>query len=771
MVSNIIKQIKNNYIYILALLLLTFTFFIGFYNYKVPAHDVATFYYPNAEALKISLFEYHDIWPLWMPYGFSGTPFLMKPELGYDSIQGIMMLLIPDTLIALKMSYVLAFFLSGLSMYIFMRYLKLPKKFAFISSLIYMLNGHVSSRLLPWGWLTTLSGYAIMPLLFMFVMKSLKEKNWIKNSVIAGILYAILFRFNPDMKIGIWLGLVLFFYFLFHVFRKYSTKKFIKSSMVYLLIVIIFFGLSTQRILANIDYLDISSRGETPWKKASSRQLKFPDMFNRLIEPIYEGMPQVQRSEGNGDHIGIIAFLLVCFALFKKYKSKLVQFFSFTIVLSIIIANNTFSFYYFLWKYIPFFDSLRYLDRSLFLFCFSASILAGIGAQQLFEHIKKYKKIIYIILVSLIIINLWTFNYSHFTGGSTKEWTDAKQAIENNHVLQHISKQPGIFRMQTWETKGIDWATDFYNVPLKLEHIYKYDPTWYVPYMNGYLSFAHNDLSKFWGILNVKYITATSEINVPGFRFIEKFEDCKICFPEVEPLKKGWGPYLYENEGFLPRAFVVKNSILILGKEKSVTQMINFIMIDEKFKPGNTVVIPGKEKINDYTISELKKYSALFLAEGSIDHESIPLIESYANSGRILLPDFTKNKNTITRKDLTRLWNAFNKSTSIPIPDEDIIMHNFDKREIKLNKKYKGFLVISEKFSIFSGWEAKADKIKREILNADIMISSVYLEGNEDSITFEYKPKPYITGLYITLITLILIIIYFGYTKMTSSHN
>ncbi len=60
MASNIIKQIKNNYIYLLALLLLTFTFFIGFYNYKVPAHDVATFYYPNAEALKISLFEYKE---------------------------------------------------------------------------------------------------------------------------------------------------------------------------------------------------------------------------------------------------------------------------------------------------------------------------------------------------------------------------------------------------------------------------------------------------------------------------------------------------------------------------------------------------------------------------------------------------------------------------------------------------------------------------------------------------------------------------------------
>ena len=37
-------------------------------------------------------------------------------------------------------------------------------------------------------------------------------------------------------------------------------------------------------------------------------------------------------------------------------------------------------------------------------------------------------------------------------------------------------------------------------------------------------------------------------------------------------------------------------------------------------------------------------------------------------------------------------------------------MHNFDKREIKLNGEYeKGFLVYSEKFSVFPGWRATAD--------------------------------------------------------------
>tara|TARA_Y100000310_G_scaffold36378_1_gene34269 strand:+ start:67 stop:2460 length:2394 start_codon:yes stop_codon:yes gene_type:complete len=777
---NIKNKLDSHLIYILALLLLTFVFFIGFYNHKVPAHDIATAYYPFTEVLKISLFDYHDIWPLWIPYGFSGTPFLMKPEFGFDSIQGIMILLIPDTLIALKMSYVLAFFLSGLSMYILMNYLKVQRKFAFIASLVYILNGHVSSRLLPWGWLTTLGGYALMPLVFMFVMKSLREKNWIKNSVITGIIYAILFRFNPDMKIGIWLGLVLFFYFLFHVFSKFSKRKLFRSCMVYLLIVIIFFGLSAQRIIPNIDYLEVSSRGQTPWNRASSRQLKTPDMFNRLIEPIYKGMPKIQRAEGNGDHIGIIAFLLICFALFKKYKNKLVLFFSFTALLSIIIANNTFSFYYFLWKYIPFFDSLRYLDRSLFLFCFSASILAGIGAQEFVKHTKKHKKLIYLALVSLILLNLWTFNYSHFTEGSTKEWVDARQALENNHILQYLSKQPGIFRIQTWETRGIDWATDFYNIPLKLEHIYRYDSTWYVPYMNIYLGLANSHPSKLWGILNVKYITstkemdditATEEIDVSGFKLIKKFENCSVCFPKVEPLKKAWGPYLYENEESLPRAFIASNSILVVGEWKSATEAIYGLILDGNLSSSSTVIIRGKRRINDYSLQELKRYTVVILERGSVDQNSRFTLEDYVNSGGILIPDITKNKNTISEEEVARLWNSLNNNTLIQIPDEDIIMHNFDKREIKLNKKYEGFLVISEKFSVFPGWTALADGNTKQILNTNAMISSVYLEGNENNIIFEYKPISYTIGLYITLITLILIIGYFSYKKIKAKND
>jgi len=752
------KSKRGAAICILLLILLTFFYFIKFYNYDLPAHDILTVYYPWAETLKISAEKYGDFWPLWTPYGFSGTPFLMKPILGYDSILGLLLLLLSSSVLALKLSYVFLFLLSGITMFAFMKYLKLENKYAIISALVYMLNGHMASKLLPWGWLTTLGGYALIPLIFLFGTKAIKEKDWIKNSIITGIIFSIMLRFGPDMKVGIWVGLIFGLYLAFNLIIRFSKKRLIKYALVSGIILLFFFSLSAQRILPNEDYISTSSRAQTSWDTASSRQLKLIDLPKRLIEP---GFPTLNR-QGVGDHIGIIAFLLVCFAVYRKWSNKLVLFFSLSAILSIMLANNTFGIYHFLWEYIPFFGSMRYLDRSLFIFVFACSVLAGIGASELFNTIKEKKKniIVYSALILLLIANLWVFNYNHYTYG-LQDWHNPYTAISQNNALQYISNQPGIFRIQTWETRGIDWGTDFYNIPLGLEHIYRYDSTWYPPYMNVYLSVANQAPAKLWSILNVKYITSMTELDDENFRLIDKFDECESCYPETEDLKKAYGPYLYENNLFIPRAQIIQNSVLVVGEDESAMQAIYSLMLDPGFDPRNIVIIKGLQHIGGYSSLELNKYSAIFLVKDSVDQNSAQLLNSYVSSGGILLPDLTKNINSISQEDISRMWSSLSEP-SVEILDSSIITHNFDKKEIALPQE-QGFLVLSEKFSLFPGWEASLNGKKSEILNADGVISAVYLGNNEKSIIFEYKPKSYKLGAFITIIGLLAVIAYFSF--------
>ncbi|MBR9700127.1 YfhO family protein [Candidatus Woesearchaeota archaeon] len=746
-------KIKEYWPYLLVLIIVTVVHLFYFFNAEVPAHDLAAVHFPRAEALRISIQEHGDWWPLWYPFGFSGSPFLMKPVPGPDSFLGILLFLMP-TVFAVKWTFVLYFLLAGISMFSFMVYLKVDKRFALIAALVYMLNGHMS-KIMTWGWMTTVGGYAILPLAFLFGMKTLKEKGWIKNGMITGVILAIFLRFSTDMKVPYWFALLFGLYMVYNLITSPSKQLLKKTVIVAALMFLVFFGLSAHRILPNIDFIKDSSRGDTPWELSSTRQLQYTSMWNRLVEPVYEGMPQVRRV-GTGDHLGIIAFIFALAAIFYRIRDKRVLFFTLGALFSLMITSNTFSLYRIFWNILPLFKSLRYMDRSLFLFSFCMSILAGFGAKALYDKIKLPKRPVYIGMVILIVVNLAVFGFSPYTYGR-EEWSDADKAIEDNHILKELSEKGGLFRIQTLETRGIDWGTDFWNVPFRLEHIYQYDTMWYPPYMNTYLGVSFSDPAKFWGMLNVKYVTSQQQVNMTGFTFKKKFPDCADCFPDTEPWSKAWGPYLFENERFLPRAYIVDDAVLVIGSDDAVLQTIYGMMLSPSFDPKKAVMIKGRQTIDHYSGEELARYAAVVLTPGTIGSDSPPILEAYKAQGGVLMPDILAGQNTMGQEEVNTFFESLNGSFE-PIDDADVIMHSFDKREILL-KDQKGFMVYSEKFSLFDGWRVKdSSKNDLELLNADGVITGVYVDG-QDSVTFSYSPGSYRIGLTITLLTIVLLVL------------
>ncbi len=755
------EKIKPHIPFVIAIFLVELVVFFNFFSlYELPADDHITYYTPNFQTLKQSVEKFNDFTPLWNPYKFSGMPDFSKGNfLWLDSLAFLVLFFSP--VVALKLNYILDVFLAGLFMYILMVYLIKKPKFAFISSLVYMLNGYMMMMFRD-GWLTSMNAYAFMPLILLFMVKIFKSKDWIKYSVILAILFAIQMRVGPDLKVFLWTGLMFFVYLAVHIVGKNFLNRLLKAFFVGVIVLVVLFGLGAQRIMPTKESVDASSRGHLSWEESASRKLSASKFFITVIEPVYKGMPQIRR-DGGGLHIGIAAFLLAGFAVYRRWKSRMVLFLSGSALLSILISMGTFVFYL-LWKYVPPFDSTRYINRALILFIFTATVLAGIGAVELFSVLEKKLKrkgliFAYGCLVALVLLNLYVFNYDP----TNWKLSDANKAIEHNYILQNISSMPGIFRINTYETRGIDWGTDFYNIPFGLEHIYAYEAVWDVPYMNVYLGTSYRDPAKFWGILNVKYLTATEEVNISGFKFVKKFEMCDACWPEQKNFVKAYGPYLYENELFLPRAYAVDNSILVVGEENAVTQMIYGLMLEDNFNPSNTVVIRGKKSVNDYQANELRKFNAIALTTGSVDQASFYNLKNYADNGGILLPNVINNENSITNERIQEMWDSF-KGGLNAVEDRNVIMHNFDKREIKINGQHaKKFLAYSEKFSVFPGWTAKADGKNIEIYNADSMISAVYLDGSYNNITFEYMPSSYRNGSIITIITILVVIGYFVY--------
>ncbi len=763
------QETKHHLIYSSILILLILASFTNYYSDKVPFHEIVSSYIPLSDFLRISVYKYHDFWPLWYPYGFSGEPHLQKPTIDLLNFQGLLTVTMSNTVIAVKIAYFLALIVAALAMYSLIIYLGYKPEYALIAGIVYAFNGH-AFKLMTFTWLTTLTGYAFIPLIFLYGTKALREKEWIKYSIITGLLFAIQARANPDMKVTLWTILYFGIYFIFYIIGNNFKKRFFKISLVTVIIVAIFLGLMLQRILPIAGYIGQTSRGVTPWEQASGRQLSYSDMFIRLVDPLNfpEIRPTPAPGKNIGDHIGIIATILAGFAIYRKRTNRIVLYSTTGIIVAIILTSNTFNAYYYLWKYVPFFSSARYLDRHLFMFAFFGSILAGIGASVLFEEILKLnerkKKYLAYATAALIFINLSFFGYIPYPG-PFHTWRNFDKVAESTEILQYIANQPGLFRIQTFETRGIDWGTNYFNNRLELEHIYSFDSLWYVPYFNIYLGVANSDPAKFWGMLNVKYITSIDPLNVSGFKFVKKFKDCtpETCYQTEDAnkrnLQKAYGPYLYENLQFLPRAYFVDNAVLVVGDSNSELQLAYTLMTDPRFNPQNTVIISQVGKLNPN--EDLSKYKAIVLGSGSIDNNNFQQLNLHVKQGGILLPNIIAGENSLNQENISKMLTGL-KGNLTSVEGSNIIMHDFDHREIKVNGK-KGWLVYSEKFALFNGWQAKADANPVQIYNANKVISAIYLENSVDSVKFTYYVKSFVIGSYIFVMTLLFLITFFSW--------
>ena len=753
------KPIAKHIIFIVLLII------IGLYVYKVnlqlthlPMLDPVTYYYPLLSVLKQSFTQYHDFYPLWNPYIMSGVPYYFDPvTVEIFSTTGLMVFLMNDVAVAMNLGYLIDVILAGIFMYWLVFELTKRHFAGFISGIILMIGLFIRAIMLgPGG--TTLDAYFFMPLIFLTLLRALKSKQWLFYSVVSGSLLGLMIRGGPDLKVVSWFGFAVCFLFLFHLIGKDIKGRLIKVFLIGLILSAIGAGLVMQKLIPTMEYLDTTNKAELTFERLKTEYTSFKDISFGLIQPFDSNVFKMGY-EGEGRQIGIVIFLLALYGIYANRKNKIVLSLMLTAILIILILNGPV--FWVIWKFVPMFHSFRHIYRAAIVFLFAIAILAGFGVASIMSKAeaknatKSKKFVICAAIFILIILNIYIFSYK-------QRWYDTQDINYNlarNYVAQNMSSMDGIFRYHDIETMGIDWGTQFMYVPHKIGNIYGYLTAWQPQYMNVYLAIANNNPAKFWGILNMKYMTSTQPVNISGFKFVEKYEKCDDCY-QTKDIQKAYGPYLYENEKFLPRVYLVKNSVLIIGD--GLFQIQNgqkfdaryVLMLNEKFNPANTAIIKGRQTINQYSLEELKRYSALILTQGSVvDSQSQYLLNSYVESGGIAPK---------SSDEFQQLFDKFNGSITA-IPDDNYITHTFDKYELKLDGKYKGFVVLSEKFSTFDGWGAKADGMPVEILNADAVISAVYIDKPVQSIIFEYKPRSYVIGSYVTIVTVILLLIYFSF--------
>lgn len=683
-----------------------------------------------SQNLKESLLEYGEL-HLWTPYYYSGRPLYAQPEYYFLDFNFLYILIFRNIFIAMNLATLTYFFLSGIGMYFLFLTFKDNRKGAFIAAVLYMFNGYMHSFVIN-GNLNVLAGYSLIPFAFMFFVKALQSKNFTRNSIISGVFIALQIFAGGTLLIPY--EMVLFaIYSMFYLLGKNLSGKLLKIASVGILVILVSFGVSAIKLLPGIEFMSLSNRGSGI---SYQEYLGHPIQLNNIIHIVVTNLV----SNGVSASIGIVGFILLIFSLYN-YKKRYVIFSLALLIFSILmalkgpIADLFFKF--------PFFSQLRHIERALFLTAFASSILAGAGVTIFLEKIKKIIKIkkgmiIFSGIVLLVLVELLFLQ--NFPGSI--DIVNPKDIQINNF----ISKDNQNFRTINLALSTLVGASGYnYLAQLGVGTIKGGSGIWFNDYL-GYLSIAQQtNPAKLWGLLNNKYVISDKELEIPGLMFVDEFRECKDC-----SVWEAYGPYVYENLEFMPRAYLVDKSILVIGNKQNADRVIYPLILNENFDPKKAIIVHGNQPISN---NDLKKYDAIILS-GTVENNEVNILRNYVDNGGILLPNIFENENSISEENIEKLFKSLNGN----FEEIEILEYESNKAVYNVDGK-KGFLVLSERFSNFPGWEATG-KNKKEILKANVITTAVFVE-NEEKITFKYKPQSFKNGSIISSITVLLVIVYF----------
>ncbi len=741
-----IRENKANILSILFIILLAVFFFHNFLgtdtlmNNGHHLHEQSFFSYNYKYAL-----EYGTL-PFWTPFWYGGQPLYGDSQVFFLNLTYIFTILFRNIIVAINLSVLIYFAAAGIGMYFLVRYLTKSKASALISSAVYMFNG------LIYGFITSgnpsiLEPYSLIPLIFLCILKAKKSANSVSYSIIAGMLLAFQI-FSGGSLMLIYTGMIISPYLLFDLINPNIKANLIKTVIISITIGLVFFGLSAVKLLPNYEFIGKTNRasGLSYAEYIGEDRFILGDFFNVFVVDNPTSSIKV--------HLGIAAFLLVISSL-GFWRRKIILFLLSLSILVIILASGGFLAEFF-YKYVPTFAQTRHIARVLFVVAFAASLLAGYGflyvsnfAKSGLKLNKKMINIGFIIILFIILTELV------FLKGIPKA-VNIREQLEQNQLANYLARQKEHFRVTTFDVDDlISFYGSSYYAQYGLETLSGGGGLWINDFIR-YLAVAKSqDSSKLLGIINLRYASSTKQIEKQGFKPVKKFEECIPC------KQNDWtvwidGPYLYENENFLPRYYSVDNAILVVGQDQDVQNLIYIMLLNKNFDPQAAILVNGMhETLGDYDISFLEKFNAVIMLGGKIDQAAISKLQDYKNSGGIIFPDLLNQKNEITISELENFLSSLKGNLA------EAGSKTISNNEIELTPKKKGFLVLSEKFSLFDGWKAMQNGKNVDILRADNVISAVYLDS-PDAINFKFTPKTFKAGAVISIATILSIFILFS---------
>ncbi|HAV42603.1 TPA: hypothetical protein DCX15_01100 [bacterium] len=737
--------------------------------------DCITQFYPTKE-YSSQIIKEKGI-SLWNPLLFCGTPCLTLP---FIPPLNMLLFLFPPHLVY-KLTIILQIFLCGLFMYLFLSVaLKINPFGSLIGAIVFMLNGVFAV------WLefeTTVGGGLWFPIIFLLIDRLIVKQNlvyFILTTLSIGIRF-----FSSHLQFAILLLLSSFIYASFKILLTYKAKRDLKGLLRSFATVICAFilgiSLASIYILPTFKEAEASFRPTVEFRElnplpvANLVTFVIPDFYGTPAPPhsyetvrswfygaglIKMKIPKVGGRNYNEycGYIGVLPLILALLAGLLR-KDKDTRFFFCFWIVSLLLALGTFLYLPLYW-FVPGFNKIG-ISRSIFLFCFSGSILAGMGAEHLTAGSREQgtgsrkewiiRIVVWILAIAtlgwLMFLLLPKFNLHstifnlqlqllawHFSLRNPSMNIPILLVFSSIIILSLLLKAQGS-RLKTQSLKGAILLVISFDL---LYFGMKYNPMtpkeWLFPETPS-LSFLTAKLDEEPPFR----IAAFGCILPPNTNIIYKLQS-------VEGYESFHSARYHDFMKELVSPDVYHNWINIFSQaNRKFLQVLNvkYILAEnelegEDLKP----VYDGEIKIYE----DLKAFPrAWIVPEGKVLKTKEEIFDELKSL------DFDPKKAVILEEEPQGFKGskAQGEATIIEYQPEKVII------QAELNQD--GFLVLSD--SWYPGWKVFVNGKKGKILRANYIMRAVQLSNGRHLVEFIYDPPSFKVGLFISLTIFILILI------------
>lgn len=380
---NITRDFKS--IGLLAIVSLLITFPIYLSNNIIFGHDIFQ-HLARSEQFYNALME--GVWyPRWLDteFGYGNPSLLFYAPLSYYIISAIHVL-IKSTILSMKIAISLSFFLSGISMYIFMNKF-ISHRAGLVSAVMYQILPYHLLDLGERGAVPELFSFIWLPLILLFTRKifyteRLSSMVWLSFAYAALILTHLISSFLFTFVI-VGYGL-----YLFLIERKRGFLR---------MLLAVCMGLS----LSSVYLIPVVFERDFIHIEVAKKYYAYRDNFLLLDKEILKNRFRVML---NGIAAIDMAFFIVTFKLLrKKLLESRIAFFNIMIAVSIFMVTP---FSLPIWKYIPGFSYLGLPWRWLEISGLSVAVISGELCQKFQDDVKKVVSFFFtlIFIVSLFIL-------------------------------------------------------------------------------------------------------------------------------------------------------------------------------------------------------------------------------------------------------------------------------------------------------------------------------------------------------------------------------